>query len=121
MFINTTGIGANAQVCGSNQVQLGDFNTLAYCYGSGIISRSDARDKADIRDTRLGLDFICALHPVDYKWDMREDYQPLLLPPSPSVTGSVTALFPFHSNSAAMCTMARKRGLGTTTVLLHKR
>src|SRR5690606_22283280 len=36
--------------------------------------RSDARDKADIRDTELGLDFINSLRPVDYKWDMRDDY-----------------------------------------------
>ena len=38
-------------------------------------SRSDARDKAEIRDTVLGLDFINAIRPVDYKLDMREDYR----------------------------------------------
>jgi hypothetical protein len=35
---------------------------------------SDMRDKADIRDTILGLDFVIALHPVDFKWDCRDDY-----------------------------------------------
>ena len=63
-------------MCASNEVQLGNAATLAYCYGSGVISRSDARDKTDVRNTRLGLDFIKALRPVDYRWDMREDYRP---------------------------------------------
>ena len=27
------------------------------------------------KDTILGLEFINALHPVDYKWNYREDYQ----------------------------------------------
>jgi hypothetical protein len=34
------------------------------------------RDKADVRDTILGLDFITALRPVDYRWDLRDDYKP---------------------------------------------
>nr|WP_285864323.1 tail fiber domain-containing protein [Lederbergia lenta] len=32
------------------------------------------RDKVDIRDTVLGLDFIKKLRPVDFKWDYRDDY-----------------------------------------------
>ena len=73
-FSNCTGLGFNAQVTGSNQVQLGNSDTTAYSYGA-VQNRSDLRDKADIRDTELGLDFIDALRPVDYKWDMREDYR----------------------------------------------
>src|SRR3546814_13145999 len=60
-------------ISGANQVQLGDSATTSYVYGT-VQNRSDARDKADIRDTQLGLDFIKALRPVDYRWDMREDY-----------------------------------------------
>jgi hypothetical protein len=71
---NTTGLGYNAVVTGSNQVQLGNSTTTVYAYGS-IQDRSDARDKTDIRDTALGLDFITALRPVDFRWDMREDYR----------------------------------------------
>jgi hypothetical protein len=41
-----------------------------------VQDRSDIRDKADVRDTQLGLNFINALRPVDYKWDMRDDYKP---------------------------------------------
>ena len=34
------------------------------------------RDKADVRDITLGLEFVNALRPVDFKWDLREDYRP---------------------------------------------
>lgn len=76
-FINTTnctGLGAGAQVDGSNQVQAGNGSTTLYYYA--IAPRaSDARDKADIQDTNLGLDFIMALKPRMYRWDYREDYR----------------------------------------------
>ena len=71
---NISGFGHNAQVTGSNQVQLGDSATTVYAYGA-VQDRSDIRDKADIRNTTLGLEFINALRPVDFKWDMREDYR----------------------------------------------
>lgn len=70
---NSTGLGYNARVSGSNQVQIGDSATTTYVYGT-VQNRSDLRDKADIRDTVLGLNFINALRPVDFKWDYREDY-----------------------------------------------
>lgn len=74
-YENTTGLGYQADVTGDNQVQLGNSSTTTYAYGS-VQNRSDARDKTDIRDTQLGLDFIMALRPRDFKWDMREDYKP---------------------------------------------
>jgi len=70
---NITCLGYNAQVTGSNQVQLGDSSTTTYAYGA-VQDRSDKRDKADIQPTKLGLDFIKKLKPVDFKWDFREDY-----------------------------------------------
>ena len=73
-FNNCSGFGYNAQVTGLNQVQLGDSSTTTYTYGT-VQNRSDIRDKADVRDTALGLDFINALRPVDFRWDMREDYR----------------------------------------------
>lgn len=72
-YANCTGLGYNTRVSGSNQVQIGDSATTTYVYGT-VQNRSDARDKADIRDTVLGLEFIEALRPVDYKWNMRDDY-----------------------------------------------
>ena len=74
-FGGCTGLGFNAQVTAGDQVQLGSSSTTTYVYGT-VQNRSDLRDKADVRDTTLGLSFINALRPVDYKWDMREDYRP---------------------------------------------
>lgn len=73
-LLNSTGLGYNAEVTGDNQVQLGDSSTTTYVYGT-VQNRSDLRDKADVRDTVLGLDFIQSLRPVDYKLDMRDDYK----------------------------------------------
>jgi len=73
-FSNSAGLGYNAQVTASNQVQLGDSATTTYVYGT-VQNRSDLRDKTEVRNTVLGLDFINELRPVDYKWDMREDYR----------------------------------------------
>ena len=74
-FNNCSGIGYLAQVDGHNQVQLGNSGTTTYVYGA-VQARSDVRDKTDVRDTELGLEFVNALRPVDFKWDMREDYRP---------------------------------------------
>jgi hypothetical protein len=71
---NSTGLGAGASITGSNQVQLGNSGTTTYAYGA-VQDRSDARDKADITDTDLGLAFVMALRPRKFRWDMREDYR----------------------------------------------
>jgi hypothetical protein len=71
---NSTCLGNNAQVTALNQVQLGNSATSTYAYGA-VQDRSDARDKADIQDIHLGLDFIKALTPKSYKFDYREDYR----------------------------------------------
>lgn len=72
-FSYCTVIGANATLTGTKQNQIGSSGTTTYVHGT-IQNRSDARDKADVRNTELGLSFIESLRPVDYKWDMREDY-----------------------------------------------
>jgi hypothetical protein len=74
-YSGITCVGANTSCSGNNQVQLGDSTTTTYAYGA-VQDRSDLRDKTDIQDTQLGLDFIMALRPRDFKWDMREDYRP---------------------------------------------
>jgi hypothetical protein len=73
-YDNCTGLGHNTAVTGSNQVQLGDSATTTYAYGA-VQNRSDKRDKTDIQPTILGLDFINKLTPVDFKWDLRDDYR----------------------------------------------
>jgi hypothetical protein len=73
-FSNCTGLGSGAAVTGNNQVQLGNANAVPHAFAALQI-RSDARDKTDVRDTVLGLDFIKALRPVDFRWNLREAYR----------------------------------------------
>ena len=70
----STAIGFGATVSAANEIQLGNSASTTYVYGT-VQNRSDKRDKADIRDTVLGLEFINKLRPVDFKWDFREDYK----------------------------------------------
>lgn len=70
---NVTCLGADSQVTGDQQVQLGSSSVTVYAQ-SAVQTRSDGRDKTDVRDTVLGLDFIEKLRPVDFRWDMRDDY-----------------------------------------------
>ena len=70
---NVIGIGYNTEVTADNQAQIGNSNVTVYCYGA-VQNRSDKRDKTDIRDTNLGLNFLMKLRPREYRWDYREDY-----------------------------------------------
>lgn len=72
-FTNCAGLGYDARVSGNNQIQLGNVDTSTYVYGT-VQNRSDARDKTDVRDTGLGLEFIENLRPVDFRWDYRDAY-----------------------------------------------
>jgi trimeric autotransporter adhesin len=72
-FTNVSCLGYSTTVTASNQVQLGNSSTTTYCYGS-VQDRSDLRDKTDVQDTKLGLDFINQLRPVQFRWDYRDDY-----------------------------------------------
>lgn len=76
-------LGQSSQVTGGNQNQIGGSGTTTYAYGA-VQDRSDARDKTDIQDTDLGLNFVMALRPVKFKWDMRDDYRPK--PPAPDAS-----------------------------------
>lgn len=72
-YTNCTGLGYNAQVTGSNQVQLGDTSVTVYAQ-KALVVRSDARDKLDIEDSPLGLNFIMKLRPRKYRMNSREAY-----------------------------------------------
>ena len=71
-YDNTTCLGYDSRPSGSNQVVAG--NTSATLHYYGLSNRSDERDKIDIQDEFLGLDFIKKLKPRAYKWDYRDDY-----------------------------------------------
>jgi len=42
---------------------------------SGTVNTSDQRDKTDIVDIDLGLDFVKSLRPVNYRWNLRSGYE----------------------------------------------
>ena len=58
-----------------NQVTLGNiFVTSLRCNVTTITSLSDMRDKKNITELSLGLDFITKLKPRQFNWDKREWY-----------------------------------------------
>ena len=73
---NTISIGYNAQpstITVDNEITLGDANITALrCNVTTIASLSDRRDKSNIEDLPVGLDFINALNPVKFDWSRRD-------------------------------------------------
>ena len=72
-YNNCAGLGYGSQVTGSNQIQLGDSSVTVYAQ-KAVVTRSDARDKIDIEDSPLGLNFILKLRPCKYRMNSREAY-----------------------------------------------
>jgi hypothetical protein len=73
---NNTAIGAYSMASSatvSNQFTLGN-NTIdnLRCNDTSISSLSDERDKTNIADIPLGLDFIKTLRPVSFDWNRRD-------------------------------------------------
>lgn len=57
----------------SNEITLGDSSiTSLRCQVTSISSLSDRRDKKDIKELPVGLDFINKLNPVEFTWNMRD-------------------------------------------------
>jgi hypothetical protein len=73
------GIGPNcttASPTSDNSITLGNsWITSLRCNVTSISALSDRRDKADIEDITIGLDFINALHSRSWHWDRREWYE----------------------------------------------
>lgn len=58
-----------------NEVTLGNSATQTLrCNTTTITSLSDARDKKNIKDLSLGLNFLMKIHPREFNWDRREWY-----------------------------------------------
>jgi hypothetical protein len=76
---NLTCVGSNAWPTtgtATNQITLGDNQiTSLRCNVTTITSLSDARDKKNIKDLNLGLDFIMKVKPRIFNWDKREWYE----------------------------------------------
>lgn len=57
----------------SNEFTLGNSSIATLrCQQTSITALSDRRDKKDIEDLELGLDFINTLRPVKFTWNMRD-------------------------------------------------
>jgi Chaperone of endosialidase len=93
VHLNVSCFGANSIATGANQVQLG--NTSTTVYHSGIVARSDRRDKRNISplDTAKWVDFFSQVAPVKHVWDKRDAYR---IEQSPKdAEGNVTKLISF--------------------------
>lgn len=75
---NLTLLGIDANPSSStaiNQITLGNtFVTSLRCNVQTITSLSDARDKKNIKDLNLGIDFLMKIKPRQFNWDRREWY-----------------------------------------------
>ena len=73
---NNIVLGYNAAASGatvSNEITLGNSSISALrCQITTISGLSDARDKTNISDLPAGLEFINALRPVEFDWNMRD-------------------------------------------------
>jgi hypothetical protein len=71
------GIDANpTSPTASNQITLGNtFVTSLRCNVQTITSLSDARDKKNIKDLDLGIDFLMKIKTRQFNWDRREWYE----------------------------------------------
>ena len=74
---NNIVIGSNSQVAAagtSNSITLGNSsNNVLRCAVTSITSLSDARDKKEVKDLNVGLEFIDGLRPVKFVWDDRNE------------------------------------------------
>lgn len=70
-FLGNGAVGASATA--SNVITLGNSSIATLrCQVTTITALSDARDKTDIAELGAGLDFINALAPVSFTWNMRD-------------------------------------------------
>lgn len=70
---NTTAIGYGATVSSSNEIRVGNTSVTAISGQVAWSFPSDQRDKHDIQDSDLGLDFIMQLRPVFYRLNNGND------------------------------------------------
>jgi len=72
IFVGTNCVGPTATT--SNTINLGNHNhTSLRCNVQTITGLSDGRDKTDVEQLTLGLDFVNSLSPVRFTWDRRDE------------------------------------------------
>jgi hypothetical protein len=63
-----------ATASSSDSITLGNlYHSVLRCAVTSITSLSDARDKKEVKDLNVGLDFIDGLRPVTFVWDDRDE------------------------------------------------
>jgi hypothetical protein len=63
-----------ASATSSDSITLGNLNhSVLRCAVTSITSLSDARDKKEVKDLNVGLEFIDGLRPVTFVWDDRNE------------------------------------------------
>ena len=68
------GSGASPSAAGvSFEFTLGNWVNVLRCQQTSITSLSDARDKKEIEELPIGLDFVKGLKPVKFVWDDRDE------------------------------------------------
>jgi len=75
---NNIFIGANSgstTISAGNTVYLGDSNISTANIKVNWTTTSDLRDKADVEDLAVGMDFIKAIKPIRFVWDDRSLYE----------------------------------------------
>ena len=71
VIIGTSATASAATV--NDEITLGNASTATLrCQQTSITALSDARDKKDVEDANIGLDFINDLRPVKFVWDTRD-------------------------------------------------
>jgi len=60
---------------GSNIIHMGNEDHTTALVQIAWTENSDGRDKTDVKDLDLGLDFINSLRPITYRWDKRSQYE----------------------------------------------
>jgi hypothetical protein len=63
-------LGFEAVASASDQIRLGRDNAAVYVHTKNALElSSDVRQKTEIKDINLGIDFVNKLRPVEYKWN----------------------------------------------------
>lgn len=72
ILLGVTAIPSTNEV--DNEITLGNYqHTVLRCAVTSITSLSDARDKKEVEDLNVGLEFIDGLRPVKFVWDDRDE------------------------------------------------
>jgi hypothetical protein len=88
-YTNTITLGAGSNSTASNQITLGNSDhTVLRCAVTSITALSDKRDKKDIVELPVGLQFVKDLKPVKFTWNQR-DKEPIELADGTKIEQSV--------------------------------